>query len=278
MRLRFATLGFVAALGLFLATGAHAQEGVLTPAQSAAKAKHLIHEAIEALGGQAYLDVRDETCKGSVAFFGFHNELRNYQTVIDYNLYPDKERTEYSSKRNIIDVYNGDKGWSLDRGGVSVMSAANIRDFQNGLQRDINHLFRYRLNDPGLEFRYGGPDVVDLKQVDWVDVTDPEHLSIRIALDNFSHLPIRVIYISRNPKTHERNEEIEYFSIYHMVQGVNTPFQDTRTRNGNKVYQFFVRSCSYNTGLKPDFFTRESLEERWKQLGGNKKKKKKHFF
>jgi hypothetical protein len=277
LRLKVLMAWMVPALALCLAAGAHAQEGFLTPAQSEAKAKHLIQEAIQALGGQAYLDVRDQTCKGSVAFFGFHNELRNYETVIDYNLYPDKERTEYSSKRNIIDVYNGDKGWTLDRGGVSVMSASNIRDFQKGLQRDINQLFRYRLKNPDLEIRYGGPDVVDLKQIDWVDITNPEHLTIRIALDSYSHLPLRAVYISRDAKTHERTEETELFSIYHQVQGVNTPFQDTRTRNGNKVYQFFIRSCTYNTGLKPDFFTRESLEERWKKLGGNKKKKK-HFF
>jgi len=60
----------VAALGLVGAVGARAQEGVLTPAQSAAKAKQMIQQAIDALGGQTYLGVRDETCEGRVAFFG----------------------------------------------------------------------------------------------------------------------------------------------------------------------------------------------------------------
>ena len=267
----------VAALALAGAGSARAQEGVLSPEQSAAKAKQLIQEAIVALGGPTYLAVRDQTCEGRVAFFGHHNQLANYEKVFDYNLYPDKERTEYSSKRNIIDVYNGHKGWTLDRGGVSDMSASAIADFQSGLKRDVNNLFRYRLKEPGLEFRYAGPDVVDLKQVDWVEVTDSGHHTIKVAIDRYSHLPIRAVYISRNAKTHERVEEIEYFSIYQKVEGVETPFQDTRTRDGQKVYQFFVRTCHYNTGLKPDFFTKQSLEERWKQLGGNKKKKK-HFF
>jgi hypothetical protein len=270
-------MAMVAALGLAGAVGARAQEGVLTPAQSAAKAKQIIQQAIGALGGQTYLGVRDETCDGRVAFFGHNNQLVNYQDVIDYNLFPDKERTEYSKKRNIIDVYNGNQGWSLDRGGVTDMSPDAIADFQKGLKRDINNLFRYQMKEPDLDYHYDGRDIVDLKEVDWVEVTNPEHLTIKIAISRLTHLPVRADYISRNANTHERTIESEMFSNYQKVEGIETPFQDTRTRDGNNVFQFFVGSCHYNTGLKPDFFTRQSLEERWNQLGGNKKKKK-HFF
>jgi hypothetical protein len=274
VRLKTGLVTAVVAVLLAAAGSARAQEDVLTPAQSAAKAKQILHEAIEALGGQAYLNVRDQTCQGNVAFFGHHNELSDYEQVRDYNLFPDKERTEYSKKRNIIDVYNGDKGWTLDRGGVSDMPAASIADFQKGLKRDINHLFRYQLKKPQLQFRYDGPDVVDLKQAAWVEVDEGDKLTVKIAVGQLTHLPIRARYITRDPVTHGRTVEVEYFSNYHKVQGIATPFQDTRTRNGQKVYQFFITKCQYNSGLKPDFFTRESLEERWKKLGGKKKHKK----
>jgi hypothetical protein len=270
-------MAVAAVLALVTATGARAQQGVLTPAQSAAKAKQIIQQAIDALGGQSYLGVRDQTCEGRAAFFGHNNQLMNYQKVYDYNLFPDKERTEYSDKRNIIDVYNGNQGWSLDRSGVTDMSPDTIADFQKGLKRDINNLFRYQMKEPGLDYEYAGRDIVDLKEVEWVEVTNPEHLTIRIAISRLTHLPVRVDYISRNERTHERTIESELFSNYQKVEGIETPFQDSRTRDGNNVYQFFVSTCQYNTGLKPDFFTRQSLEERWNQLGGNKKKKK-HFF
>ena len=221
--------------------------------------------------------MRDQTCEGRVAFFGHNSQLINYQTVFDYNLFPDKERTEYSKKRNVIDVYNGDKGWSLDRGGVTDASADAIAEFQQGLKRDINNLFRFQMKEPGLDYQYNGRDIVDLKEADWVEVTNPEHLTIRIAVSRLTHLPISAEYISRNPKTHERTIETEMFSNYQTVEGIETPFQDTRSRDGNKTFQFFVTNCHYNTGLKPDFFTRESLEQRWNELGGSKKKKK-HLF
>jgi hypothetical protein len=270
--MKTALAAIVGALAFFAVSGARAQQGVLSPEQSAAKAKQIIQQAIQALGGQTYLNVREQSCEGQVAFFGHHNELNNYEKIYDYSIFPDKERTEYSSKRNIIDVYNGKQGWTLDRDGVSDMPASSIADFQSGLLRDINILFRFHLNDPGLSFQYDGPDVVDLKQVDWVEVTDPQNRTTKIAIAQITHLPVRAVYISRNPLTHEETEETEYFSDYQNVQGVETPFQDTRTRNGNKVFQFFISTCRYNESLQPDFFSRQSLEERWAKLGGKKKK------
>ncbi len=265
-----------AVVALLAVSSAWAQQGVLSPTQSAAKAKQIIEQSIQALGGRNYLDVRQQSCQGRAAFFGHHDQLSNYQKVYDYNIFPDKERTEYSTKRNIIDIYNGKQGWSLDRGGVSVMPASQVADFQAGTRRDINNLFRFWLHEPDLHFQYDGPDVVDLKQVDWVEVTDAEQRTTKIAIAQITHLPVRAVYISRDPVTHERAEETEYFSNYQTVQGIQTPFQDTRTRNGQKLFQFFVTECQYNQPLEAGFFTRQSLEARWAQLGGNKKKKKKH--
>jgi hypothetical protein len=274
VRLKKLLAAAVLAAGFFAVGSVRAQQGVLSMAQSAAKAKEIISQAIQALGGKTYLDVHDETCTGHVAFFGYHNQVSGYQTVYDYNLFPDMERTEYSTKRDIIDVYNGKKGWTLDKGGVSDLPASKIADFQAGLDRDVNYLFRYRMHEPGLIFQYDGPDVVDLKQVDWVEVTDSANRTTKIAIAQLTHLPVRAVYISRDPVTHELTQETEFFSNYQNVQGIETPFQDARERNGQKIFQFFITSCQYNTGLKPDFFSRQSLEERWAKLGGKKKHKK----
>ncbi|HEV2386724.1 MAG TPA: hypothetical protein VGS20_05655 [Candidatus Acidoferrales bacterium] len=260
------TLAAVLVLGL--AVGA---QEPLTPAASAAKAKQLIQQTIQALGGQAYLGARDQTCEGRVAFFGHHNDVNDYELVRDFNIFPDKERTEYSEKGNIIDLYNGNQGWTLDRSGVSAMPASAVADFQGGLKRDINQLFRFRMNEPGLEFSYGGPDVVDLNEVDWVEIDDAEQRTTRIAISRISHLPVRAVYISRDPVTHERTEETEYFSNYQPVQGIETAFQDTRARDNQKTYQLWIRDCRYNTGLSPEYFTRESLEQRWAKVGGKKR-------
>jgi hypothetical protein len=266
----------VTALALGALTGASAQTtAVMTPQQSARRARALLQEAIQALGGQAFLGVRDQTCIARVGFFGPAGQIDEYEKIYDYTLEPDKERIEYSSKRNIIDVFDGDRGWTLDHGGVSDASSEAIANNQAVLHRDINYLFRHRMDEPGLILRYAGTDVVDLKEVQWVEVVDQSQHTTRIALDKYSHLPIRAVYITRDPVSRERNVEEEYFSNYQRLEGIETPFQDTRSRNGRKMFQAFIERCSYNTGLQPSYFTRQALEERWAKLGGKKKEKKK---
>jgi hypothetical protein len=254
------------------ATG-RAQQGVLLPEESAAKAKELIQQAIAALGGPAYLGVRDITRAGRFANFSRQGDLAGYVKFWDFTKLPDKNRTEFTDKRNFIFVNNGSEGWELDKGGVQEITAEAAQRFQEGLMKDIDHLFRARLDEEGMVFRYSGSDIVDLKQVDWVEVVDRERRTLRIAFDRASRLPIRTVFITRDRTTRQRTEEVEYLSNYHPVQGIQTPFQIARERNGQKVYQVFISECQYNTGLDDSLFTRASLEQRWAELNKGKKKK-----
>ena len=273
--MRCAVWFFAVLVGIFPADPAllRAQQ-VLMPEESAAKAKQLLQEAIQALGGNAYLNERDVTCTGRVSQFGHSGELSGYEKFIDYSLLPDKDRTENLPKRNLIDVSNDDHGWTLDRGGITDTPEDVIAQNRDNLKQDLDYVLRHRLAEQGMIFRYAGPDVVDLKEAEWVELTDSDGRAIRIALDKGTHLPIRKIVVSRDPNTRLRSEEIEYYTNYHPLQGIETPFQITRERNGIKVYQVFFDECKYNTGLSESLFTRQSLEERWSQVGKKEKKKK----
>jgi len=272
---RVVVVGALLAAPVFWSTGlglAAQNPNTMMPAQSAAKAQELINRAIEALGGNSYLNVKDITRQLRLAQFGSTSDLEGFSATWDYVLLPDKNRTEYFKKRNIISVYNGDKGWVMDRAGVEDATADNLEQYKDGLKRDIDNLFRYRLKEDGLIFRFGGSDLLDLKQVDWVEVIDRERRQFRVAFDKKTGLPMRAIYNTRDPETRVRVEEVEYYSNYHDVQGIQTPMQVARERNGRKVYQVFIESCQYNTGLAEPFFTRAALEETYAKL--NKKKKK----
>jgi hypothetical protein len=246
----------------------------LMPEQSAAKAKQILQEAIVALGGNTYLNVHDSTCTGRIGQFDHANELTGFGHFIDYEVPPDKERQENLTKRNIIEVYNGDKGWELDRGGVSEAPEVDLIDFEEGNKKDLDNILRYRIHEPDMIFRYGGPDIVELKQADWVELVDADNRTIRIAIATATHLPIQKIVDTRDPKTRRKSEEIEYYSNYHPLEGIQTPFQITRERNGIKIFQVFFDKCDYNANLPNSLFTRESLEERWDKIGSKKEKEK----
>jgi len=148
----------------------------------AARAQTQIHDAGGAHGqgqagfgavdyrarGPTYLDIRESNCDGRLAQFGHNGEMTGYTNFKVYWRYPDKNRTDFSKKGVIVNVYNGDRGWTLDRGGVSELSTAAVADFQEQAKRDINNLLRVRLKEPGMTVRYAGTDVVDLRTVDWV--------------------------------------------------------------------------------------------------------------
>jgi hypothetical protein len=251
------------------ATPARSQEPteVLMPEQSAAKAKELIRTAVAALGGAAYLHVNDVTCVGRLGQFGHNGDTVGYEKFIDYSKLPDKDRNENLPKRNIIEVLNGDKGWALDRGGVADVAEDTVSQFQEDQKVDIDNILRNRWKEPNVILRYLGPDIVELKEADWIEFVDPDNRSVRIAFDKISHMPLRKNVVTRDPTTHLKTEVTEYYSNYHPVEGVTTPFQISRERNSQRVYQVFFDDCKYNTNPADSLFTKESLDQRWAQVG-----------
>jgi hypothetical protein len=258
-------------LALFLAACAPAplraqNPDELLPADSAAKAKAILNQAIEGLGGQEYLNARNSDCTGRYAEFEHSGSLGGYIQVRQLWQAPDSSRTEYGNKGNIADLYAGGHGWSLDRGGVSELPAKAVDDYQEQLKTAVNMVLRFRLNEDGIILRYGGTDVVDLKEVDWAEVADRAGHSVRIAIDRKTHLPVRSVVQSRDPDTGNRIETETRFSNYQPLGGVQTPLQVVRMRNGVQVYQAFFDSCRYNQNLPADYFTRASLDAYYAQV------------
>lgn len=247
----------------------------LMPEASAAKAKQLLQQLIDAFGGPTYLDIRDSDCEGRLARFGHNGELTGYTNFKDYWRYPDANRTDYSKKGVIINLYVGDKGWTLDKGGVSELSAASIADFQEQTKKDINNLLRVRLKEPGMVFRFGGTDVVDLKTVDWVDITDSEQRNFRLAVDRSSHLLVRAVITTQDETMHDRSVETTIFTNFQLMDGVRTPLQITSDRNGRRINQVFFTFCKYNSGLPADLFSKAALEKRFSEVGSKKYKDEK---
>src|ERR1700736_7037666 len=161
----------------------------MLPEASAAKAHQLLDQMIAGLGGRAYLGVRDMVCEGRISSFGHAGDLTGYETFHDYWKFPDKRRTEHGKKAEIVDVYSGDHGWTLDKGGVSDLPEDQVKDFQERTNRNIDHLLRFRLKEEGLAFRYGGNDVVDLRQVDWVEIVGRQRRTFRSARGRSPTLP-----------------------------------------------------------------------------------------
>jgi hypothetical protein len=247
----------------------------MSPDASATKAKSILQQLIQALGGDAYLHLKDSDCTGRASNFGLSGDLSGYTLYHELRILPDKQRVEYTKTGVITNVYAGDKGWTLDKSGVDDIPAADLATFQGQAKNTLSGFLRYRLSDPDLYYHYAGQDVVDLKPSDWVEITDSEERAFKIAVDQSTHLPVRTIVTTKNPNTGDTSEEETIYSEWHSLDGVQTPFQTSRERDGKRSYQGFIISCKYNSGVSPDLFTKESLEQKYAQLGGKKQKNQK---
>jgi outer membrane lipoprotein-sorting protein len=275
VRLGLRHCGAVAALalGLIVSTAQAQNATTMNPDDSTAKAKQILKQLLDALGGPLYLSVKSVSCEGRLAQFGHSGDTTGYIAFKEYRSYPDKRRIDYSKKDNVIDIFAGDEGWTLDRGGVSEEPVTSVSEFQAGLKRDPNNLLRTRLNEEGMYVSYGGIGVADLRTVDWIDFQDSEERTIRLGVDRSTHLLLRTIVKTVNEDTRERQEDVTVYSNYQLKDGVQLPMQISRERDGRRLSQVFYESCQLNPELPADLFTRASLEKRYKELGGKNKGK-----
>ena len=281
MRLKYANhlrgiLALAALLAVLPVQRVHAQNPEnMMPEERTAKGKQVLDQLITALGGPTYLDIRESNCEGRLAQFGHSGELSGYTPFKVYWRFPDQNRTDFSKKGVIVNVYNGDHGWTLDRGGVSELSTVAVADFQEQAKRDINNLLRLRLKEPGMAIRYGGIDIVDLKTVEWVELTDAEQRDFRLAVDRSTHFLVRSVVTLADDTSPDRSVETHIYTNYQLMDGVQTPLQITLDRNGRRINQVFFQSCKYNPGFSEDFFTKAALDKRFSEVGSKKYKDEK---
>ncbi len=261
------------------ATAGAAQE--MLPEQGAAKARQLLQQVIAALGGQAYLNVRDTQCDGRAAQFGTAGTLMGFTLFRDLWLLPDKNRVEYISKGEhtilgflmgsddllithggaMITIYSSEGGWTLDKSGVSDEPEDLVKNYNDQLKTSMNNMLRKRMNEPGVDVQYAGTDLIDLKEAEWIEFNDSDHRNMRLAVDKYTHLPLRWVVATRDPETRVTTENITSYTQYMLLEGVKTPLSIEMSRNDRKITQTFLTACKYNTDLAPQLFTRADLEQ-----------------
>ena len=139
-------------------------------------------------------------------------------------------------------------------------------DYQGRCQKDIDNILRHRSSRAGHDPAVRRPGHRGSEAGDWVELVDSDNRTIRIAFADNTHLPIRKTVETRDPRTRLKSDRVEYYSNYHPIDGVQTPFQITRERNQIKIFQVFFDKCDYNTSVSDALFTKESLDQRWAQI------------
>jgi hypothetical protein len=236
-------------------TPATSAQSIPVDQENVRKAKTLLDQMIQALGGNDYLNVQDVSQEGRS--YGFHMGESEGVGVVFWRYYrfPDRERVEFTKKKDIVYVYRGDKGFEITYKGTRYDEPKTVSDYMRRRQYSLDWVIRKWLSQPGIALFYEGHTVAAQKDAEQVTIMDASNQSVTLYIDTKTYLPVKKSYSWRDATDKERNVEDEVYDNYRPVQGVMTPFGITRFYNGDMSNQRFLNSVSYNKGLSDSLFS-----------------------
>lgn len=249
-----------------LGVSAIAQTPSSSPSASASvdeKSQKIIDRAIEAVGGQAYLNV--ETVIGK----GFYSEFReNVPQVpirfLDYIVYPDRERTEFNNSGiKTIQTNVGETGWLFDGGPkkISDQTPAQVEDFKRSMRTSVENLLRGWWRNEGGKVTYVGRREAGLaKRNEAVRLTYPNGFWIEYEFGAKDGLPAKVIY-KRSRKDLDSGDQVEtteedLLLKFITVSGVTAPWVIDHFVNGKQTSRINYEQIQYNQRIADALFAK----------------------
>src|ERR1700733_12497796 len=140
-------------------------------AQAQTSATAVVDQLLDALGGQAFLDVNDIHTTGR--FFVFTRGQLNASAVFaDSIKLPDMERTEFGILKNkSITINRGKEGWNLPGKKEPIQQTPGEgEEFLKGFKTSLDYVLRFDLNDRQTTVQMLATEIVDFKRTDVVEL------------------------------------------------------------------------------------------------------------
>ncbi len=245
----------------------------LNDSDNARKARAVLDQTVQALGGQPYLTYENRSEEGRY-YPLYHGRTESTGIAYRYYVeYPDKDRFEVlrlkdihvipgqidiggvkSKKSDIVLIHNGDKGYEITYKGTAAQDKLDLENYLRRREHSLEWVFRKWIRDPNVALFYDGPAVVNGKETEGVTLLNSQNDSVSVFLDLNSHYPVKISYSWRDPKDRQKNVEDEVYDSYKLVQGIWTPHSVTRYFNGETSQQRFINVASYNMKLPDSMF------------------------
>jgi hypothetical protein len=230
---------------------------LLNAETSQERGKRLINECLQALGGENYLHMQTRVESGRAYSF-YREDLSGLSRATIYTRYDSgvadtahqlaqHERENFGKKQDYGALFTDKDAWDITYRGARPMPSNTFERYKETTLRNVFYILRIRLHEPGMIFESRGADVLQNVPVEIVDITDADNRTTTVYLHQSTKLPVRQVFYRRDPKTHERDEEITLFSKYRDVGGVQWPYAIERQRNGEKINQIFSNSVEVNS-------------------------------
>lgn len=228
------------------------------PAADEAKAEQVLQRAVEALGGNSYLNVRSVIGRGY--FTQFKDGVSGLPaSFVDYIVYPDKERTEFKGGGlRIIQTNTGSTGWIYDGATKTLkdMKPEQVEDFKFAMRASIDTLLRGNWRKEGARLSYLGRREAGVgRRNEAVRLTYADGMTVEFEFGARDFLPAKVIYKKKSAEGEEATEE-DRFGQTVAVEGVMTPFIIDHYRAGLQTSRINYQSIEYNRPIADTLFAK----------------------
>lgn len=233
--------------------------------KNARQARAVLDAMVRALGGEAWLNMKNRMRQGNVAAF-FHGQPSGGTTEEwEYHAWPGHDRIDYGRHRDVVQFYIGRAGVEVTYKGKAPLPREQVNDFLRRRDHSIETVVKVWLRDPRTILIYEGQHLAERHLADQVRLISAENEAVTILTDAETHLPLRRAFQWRDPVFKDMNLDAEEYDNYHAIDGIATPLTITRFKNGDVTRQYFLIRVTYNQDLPPDFLSVDATERRIKR-------------
>jgi hypothetical protein len=253
------TVGFF----LIIAAFACVAQTPTPPTSNDDKAAAIVQKALQAMGGDRYLNVK--TVIGRGFFTDFKDGLSGIPLrFVDYIVYPDKERTEFiGGGQRLISTNERDKGWIYDGAALTLkdQTAEQLEDFRLATRTGIESLLRGGWRAQGAKLTYIGRREAGLaRRNETIRLTYPDGFWIEYEFAAADGLPAKILYQRKikKPDSDETDEVPEEDRLFKFIaiDGVQTPYVIDHFRSGLQTSRINYESVELNKTIADSIFAK----------------------
>jgi hypothetical protein len=233
--------------------------------KNAKQARAALDAMVQAMGGQAWLNMKNMMRQGHVAGFDHGQPGAGTTDYWEYHAGPDQDRIEFTKHRDVVQFYLGRQGWEVTYRGKKALPQEQVDDWLRRRDHSIETVVKTWLSDPKTILVYEGQRLAERHLADQVTLISPQNESVTILMDTQTHLPLRRTFEWRDPVFKDKNLDAEEYDDYHTFDGIPTAFTITRYKNQEIVRQYFIVHVIYNQQLPADFWSVDAASSRIKK-------------
>jgi hypothetical protein len=241
--------------------------GALRAETSPGRGRQLVDKTIDALGGDAFLNMRTRTEMGRASSF-YHDRLSGFSVARLYTKYlaptsatrgeiglGEVQRQAFGKKQEDAVLFLTNGAYEVTFRGARPLPDDQVGRFRETTLHDIFYILRQRRDEPGMAFEAMGTEVVENQPVETLDIHDADNRNVTVWINSDTWLPVRQRFKRWDPVINERREEVTHYTNYRDAGNrVMWPHEIARERDTEKIFQMHSDRVTVDDALSDRLF------------------------